>query len=29
MGYYDGIGGTEQASAYTVSDWLELPRCWW
>ena len=25
MGYYDGIGGTEQASAYTVSDWLELP----
>ena len=22
MGYYDGIGGTEQASAYTVSDWL-------
>ena len=28
MGYYDGIGGTEQASAYTVSDWLELPTLW-
>lgn len=25
MGFYDGIGGTEQASAYTVSEYLDTP----
>lgn len=25
MGYYDGIAGTPQASAWTVSDWLSIP----
>ncbi|MDE7121810.1 MAG: AAA family ATPase, partial [Oscillospiraceae bacterium] len=25
MGYYDGIAGTAQASAWTVSDWLSIP----
>lgn len=25
MGFYDGIGQTAQASAYTVSEWLDLP----
>ena len=27
MGYYDGIGGTEQASAFRTG-W-NSPRCWW
>ena len=25
MGYYDGIAGTSNASAYTVSEWLQTP----
>ena len=25
MGFYDGIGQTDQASAYTVSQWLKIP----
>ncbi|MDE6004777.1 MAG: cobyrinate a,c-diamide synthase [Oscillospiraceae bacterium] len=25
MGFYDGISGTSQASAYTVSEWLKTP----
>ena len=25
MGFYDGIGQTSEASAYTVSQWLETP----
>lgn len=25
MGFYDGIGKTEEASAYTVSEWLKTP----